>query len=48
VDIDGVANQTEWHYHKLGTAVVELAGKLWDKDHISDARFINKGMDYSM
>jgi len=47
VDTDGVVNQTEWHYHKLWTALVELAGKLRDKDHGSDVRSINKGMDYS-
>jgi hypothetical protein len=48
VDIDGVGNQIEWHYHKLGTALVELAGKLRDKDHRSYVRSINKGMDYRM
>jgi hypothetical protein len=42
VDTEGVANQREWHYHKLCTAQVELAGKLRDRDDGSDVRSINK------
>ena len=48
VDTDEVMNQTECHYHKPCTALVELVGKLRDKDHGSDVRSINKGMDYRM